>query len=233
MWNEKYHLKENKHYWGGEPTCTRTCIHRSYCLRFPGVRIIMMAAGYYLIYHLLYKFLPNDTLKGGQSNKEHCLKHRCADPRLLRQNEVNTISGRLLLFAHCQDRVHLHDDTPKLSPPEWLYIKTTSCDAYTIRTAITSHLSWLKKLSFWMAYFKLSQFILQRYESFLGVFGICFSRHQHTKEWIKAKVSFDWEICLFLPCRGGIIYFCLTFWKYEFDFKKVGKVSTFWENRNT
>ena len=57
----------------------------------------------------------------------------------------DNISGRLLLFARCQDRVHLHDDTPKLSPPEWLYIKTTSCDAYTIRTAITSHLSWLKK----------------------------------------------------------------------------------------
>ena len=142
-------------------------------------------------------------------------------------------SGRLLLFARCQDRVHLHDDTPKLSPPEWLYLKTTSCDAYTIRTAITSHFLWLKKLLFWIVHFKLSQFILQRYEKFWGVFGICFSWHQHTKEWIKAKVSFDWEMCLFLPCRGGIIYFCLIFLKYEFDFKKVGKVSTFWENRNT
>ena len=68
-----------------------------------------------------------------------------AMPRLLYHANKIVFSGRLLLFARCQGRVHLHDDTPKLSLPEWLQMKTTSCDAYTIRTAITSHLLWYKK----------------------------------------------------------------------------------------
>ena len=123
----------------------------------------------------------------------------------------------IIYVSGTYDYLHIHESYVNLILYLYLFLLNKTCLSLSLSLSLSLNGNHAPFITIYFAKIWI----------IFGVFGICFSWHQHTKEWIKARVSFDWEICLFLPCRHGKIYFCLTFWKYEFDFKKVEKIALF------